>query len=419
MDSVPAVSVSSATAPHPAAPPAGPRGLVALNALNFFLAEVAGVGIPFASDLLRERGWNLTAIGAAAAVAGLGVFLAQTPAGWLLDRLPRPRLLLAAAALVVGVGYGVLPLVPATMWAVYPALFLAGVAQAVFVSALCMLALGLAGAAGFNRVMGSNQAWNHAGNLAAALGAMFAARYFGLGGVFAGIFGMSVLAATSAALVPRPRRRESGASCATAGAGWGALARDRRVWVLVASVALFHLANAPVMPLVAVQVKDLHGTDAQVAAVVLVAQAVMIPVAYLAGRLADRWGRKAVFAVGFVALPVRIALYPLADAPSELIAIQTLDGVGAGIYGVVVAAIAADLTRGRGGFNTLNGVLATALAVGGVVGPLVAGWTADRFGFGGAYGLFAGVAVVGAVLFIGWMPETGRAGRVAGTSLVG
>ncbi len=40
----------------------------------------------------------------------------------------------------------------------------------------------------------------------------------------------------------------------------------------------------------------------------LVAQAVMIPVALLAGRLCETWGRKPVFAVGFIALPVRIAL---------------------------------------------------------------------------------------------------------------
>ena len=49
--------------------------------------------------------------------------------------------------------------------------------------------------------------------------------------------------------------------------------------VLVIATALFHLANAPVMPLVALDVKSLQGSDVEMAAVVLVAQAVMIPVA--------------------------------------------------------------------------------------------------------------------------------------------
>ena len=55
-------------------------------------------------------------------------------------------------------------------------------------------------------------------------------------------------------------------------------------------------------------------------------------------------------------------------------ALQTLDGIGAGIYGVVIVAMCADLTRGKGGFNTLSGMIATALAVGGVAGPLGAGF---------------------------------------------
>ena len=100
------------------------------------------------------------------------------------------------------------------------------------------------------------------------------------------------------------------------------------------------------MPLIGLYVSRLGeaaGTDGaavnrQVAAVVLVAQAVMIPVALAAGRLCDRWGRKPVFAIGFVALPLRIFLYSLTTNPWVLVALQTLDGIGAGIYGVAIVA---------------------------------------------------------------------------------
>jgi hypothetical protein len=47
--------------------------------------------------------------------------------------------------------------------------------------------------------------------------------------------------------------------------------------MLVISLALFHIANAPVMPLAALYIKHLGGSDEQVAMVVLVAQIVMIP----------------------------------------------------------------------------------------------------------------------------------------------
>src|SRR5262249_40965369 len=117
------------------------------------------------------------------------------------------------------------------------------------------------------------------------------------------------------------------------------LFRDRRVVVLFAATALFHLANAPVMPLVGLYIARLGGSSTQVASVVLVAQTVMIPVALAAGVLCHRWGRKAVFAIGFVVLPVRIFLYSLTSDPWVLVALQALDGIGAGIYGVVIAVI--------------------------------------------------------------------------------
>ncbi len=61
--------------------------------------------------------------------------------------------------------------------------------------------------------------------------------------------------------------------------------------------------------------------------------------------------------------------------------LQGLDGVGAGIYGVVVVALSADLTRGKGGFNTLMGLFATALAIGGVIGPVLTGLLVQHLGF--------------------------------------
>jgi hypothetical protein len=177
------------------------------------------------------------------------------------------------------------------------------------------------------------------------------------------------------------------------------------------------VANAPFMPFVGAYITHLKGSNVQVAAVVLVAQAVMIPVALLTGWLCDRWGRKPAFAIGFLALPIRIFLYSLTRDPWGLVALQALDGIGAGVYGVAVVAVCADLTRGRGGFNALQGMLATALAVGGVLGPLAAGWLADHLGYNGFFYTFAAVAAAGAALFVLGMPETrpGESAPIAGT----
>jgi MFS family permease len=397
---------------HPAA---SRRSRTGLNAANFFLAEVTGVVMPFLAKLLSGRGWRDDAIGLALAVGGLGVCLAQAPAGLLVDRVRQRRALLAGASLVVGAGYGLLPLLPSDWWVVDPLVFVAGAGHAFFNPLLGALALGLVGHAALNRTMGVNQGWNHAGNLAAALTAMLLAGRLGLPAVFYAVVVVSVLAAASVSLVRADEvdeERASGAGNSKDGAGaFRGLLRDRRVLILFAATALFHLANAPVMPLVGLYVARLGGTDAQVAAVVLVAQTVMIPVALAAGRLGDRWGRKGVFGIGFVVLPLRIFLYSLTSDPWVLVALQTLDGVGAGIYGVVIVAICADLTRGRGGFNSLQGLIATALSVGGVLGPLVAGLLVQHLGFRMAFYAFTGVAAVAAALFLGFMPETRRPRR--------
>lgn len=389
------------------------RSWAGVNAANFFLAEVTGVTLPFVASALKDHGWSPLGIGVATALAGLGVFLMQTPAGIVTDRSRAHRRLLAAASLALGVCYGLLPLVSPTPLFWDALLFLSGAAQAFFLPVLGALALGLVGHAGLGRLMGANQGFNHAGNLAAALAALGLVALGGADAVFFAVFGVSLLAAASVYLIRGDELNEAaaaGESKSEPAVGLRDLLRDRRVQLLFAATALFHLANAPVMPLVAQDVKDLGGSDRQVAYVVLVAQAVMIPVALLAGWLVDVWGRKPVFAIGFVALPVRIGLYAVAQTPEQLVAIQTLDGIGAGIYGVVIVSMVADLTHGKGGFNALSGLIATALSVGGVVGPLMTGALTQTLGYPVAFGVFAGIAAVAAAVFLIFVPET-REGR--------
>ena len=392
--------VSSARAAEAAPETVSLRSRVGLNAANFFLAEITGVVMPFLGNYLEGQQWSETAIGVAIALAGLGVFLMQTPAGLIVDRCGsggrcwparrscwasataccrwcRPARLGRSAAVRGRGGAGVLS-APA------------GGAGA-----------GLVGHAALNRTMGNNQGWNHAGNIAAALLAMGLVSLFGVTSVFYAVAVVSVLAAGSVFLIREDELDESRASGAADGGGKGAglreLLRDRRVLVLLAATALFHLANAPVMPFVGAYIKKLGGNDVQVAAVVLVAQAVMIPVALAAGWLCDRWGRKSVFAIGFLALPVRIFLYSLTQDPWVLVALQALDGIGAGIYGVVIVAMCADLTQGQGRLQRPSGMIATALAIGGVIGPLGAGFLAEHLGYNGVFYVFAGIAAVAAV----------------------
>jgi MFS family permease len=388
------------------------RSLWGLNAANFLQAEMVGVLVPVLNGFLKKSGWSYQALGITTAIGGLGALLFQAPAGWLTDKLTCRRALFAVAALLTGACLVAIPMIPrATAW-IDTLLFLSGATGALFGPVLGALALALAGHRGLNRMMGMNQAWNHAGNIAAALVAMAVVSLAGLGSIFYSLGICSLLAAASMAAIRERDLDERVATGLTAGEpgepSWRHLLHNRTVLYLFISIFLFHLANAPILPTVALYVKKLGGSDSLMTATVLTAQLVMVPVALCAGRLCDSWGAKAVMAVAFWVLPVRIFAYSLAGGPAAVVWLQGLDGIGAGIYGVAVATFSADLTRGKGGFNTLMGLFATSLAIGGVAGPALSGILVGGLGFRSAFYIFAAIAALGAVLFSWLVPNTAR-----------
>src|SRR5581483_2262108 len=72
---------------------------IGLNAANFFLAEIGGVVVPFLSKYLVECGWSDGSVGVAIALGALGVFVMQTPAGFIVDCIRQRRAFLAAASM--------------------------------------------------------------------------------------------------------------------------------------------------------------------------------------------------------------------------------------------------------------------------------------------------------------------------------
>jgi MFS family permease len=382
-----------------------------LNAANFFQAEMIGVVLPVMNSYLKDAGWSYDSIGAATALAGLGTLLFQAPAGVLTDRLSQRRALFAAAAIVTGLCFALIPSAKSSIGLIDSLLFVAGAAQSLFAPVLAALALALVGHRQLNRTMGANQGWNHAGNVASALAAMALVSTGGVTSIFYAVGFSSALAMLSVFVIRESDLDERQAT----GLGdnqnarpvpWSTLFADRTVLILFVSIFAFHLANAPILPAVALYVKQLHGSDSLMTATVLTAQIVMIPVALLAGRGCDAWGRKATIAIAFWVLPLRIFSYSLVHTPKAVVWLQSLDGIGAGIYGVAVVALTADLTRGKGHFNSLMGLFATALAIGGVAGPLISGLLIQRLGFQMTFYVFAALAATGAILFTVFVPET-------------
>lgn len=89
-----------------------------------------------------------------------------------------------------------------------------------------------------------------------------------------------------------------------------------------------------------------------------------------------------------------------------LVAVQLLDGIGAGIFGVVSVLVVADLTRGTGRFNLTQGALATATGVGAGLSNVLAGFVVQAAGFDAGFLTLAAIAAFAAVCFALAMPET-------------
>jgi MFS family permease len=172
---------------------------------------------------------------------------------------------------------------------------------------------------------------------------------------------------------------------------------------------LFHFANAAVLPLVAefvAQGRNVKTAPLVMSSCVTVTQLTIIPSGLLIGRFAQEFPRKPVYLIAFCALPVRCLLYTLSDNPIWLIAVQTLDGIGVGVFGIMQTLVIADLTKGTGRFNLVQGVTGMAVGIGASSSNLLGGNVVERLGYQAGFVTMAGIAAVALAVFWMAMPET-------------
>jgi Na+/melibiose symporter-like transporter len=284
----------------------------------------------------------------------------------------------------------------------------------VFGPAVAAVTLGLTTRARLARQMGRNSAFDHAGNVAiaavaGAVGYVFSQRaVFLMVPVFAALASIAMLSIPARAIDEDRARGLDDGEPVPRPAGYLSLLRSRPLLVFALCAMLFQFANAPLLPLVGQKLAQSHPAwaTAMMSSCIIAAQFIMLPVALAVGHTADRLGRKPILLLGFAVLPVRAVLYTVSDSAPWLIAVQLLDGVGAGIFGAITPLIVADLMRGTGRFNLAQGAVATVQGIGASLSGLVAGIIVDHAGYSAAF-LTSAAAACGALaaLFLG-MPET-------------
>lgn len=396
--------------------PPSRRSLAGLDWLNFFIADVqTGFG-PFVAVYLTSRAWTQVEIGLVLTAGGIVGLAGQIPGGAIIDAARDKRRLAALA--VGGVGLSALAI---ALWPVFLVVLAAKVlhsaASCLIGPAIAAISLGLVGHDSLGERLGRNARF-------ASIGAGVAAALMGAIGYL--VSHQAVFLATAAFIVPTllalariraaeidTRRASGGAAGAPRGSRLRALAEDRRLLVFAACLLLFHLANAAMLPLMAgivtMQVAD--WASVLIAACMVVPQIVVAILSPWVGRQAELRGRRPLLLLGFGALALRGVLFALSADPYVLVAVQVLDGVSAATLGVLLPLIAADLTRGAGGFNVTLGILGTAMGIGASLSTTLAGYLADAFGTEVAFLGLASIVAAGLLVVWGLMPETrGRKG---------
>ena len=408
-----------------------PRSLDTLNAL---LVDVNGAIRPYLNVYLYvQRDWGDGAVGLVGTVSGLAALALQTPIGAGIDAVRDKRLVILAA--LVGLSLGtVVVAISAQFWPVLVAACVLATVGGVLSPAVAALTLGLVPRRVLARRMGRNAAFERAGNVGIALLIGAVGWLFPDRAVFLLVPALAVSAAAALFSIPRsaidpvrargqepgarkPNAQESNAQelgaardgrAAGAPAGLRALLRNRPLLIFCACVTLFHFANGPLLTLVAQEIGQAHPEWSSVIVSVCIvgAQAVMVPMAILVGRRADAWGRKPLLVLGFAVLPLRALLYLASHDPVWLIAVQCLDGIGAGLLSAAKPLVLADLMRGSGRYNLAHGLVGTLQGAGASLAFVVAGTLAQGTGFWAAYLLLAGVALAALAVLVFLMPET-------------
>ena len=393
------------------------HSLRALQASNFFLADVqTGLG-PFLAAYLAGAGWKPGPVGVVLTLGGVITVLLQTPAGAIVDQVHSKRQVLVLGTLVLAIGAALLSLSTAP-WTVYPAQLLIGGAGPFLAPTLAAITMGLVGPRLFDRQFGKNQAYNSAGNVACALLIIAISRFVGNRAIFitAALLTVptivSVLSIRGGDIDYRLARGGTTSSGARgdqkAESVLGVLAGDRVLAVFLVCAFFFHFANAAMLPELGEMLsKQSTGLAAPLmSACIIVTQVVITCSAASIGRFANVHGRKPLLLLGFGVLPFRALFYTLTQKMFALIAIQLFDGIANAIFGVVAILVVADRTRGSGRFNLAQGALAAAVGIGAALSNLFGGKMIQYYSFHASFLALGAVAAIAFAVLLFGVPET-------------
>ncbi|EZP54980.1 MFS transporter [Sphingomonas sp. RIT328] len=391
------------------------RATTALQALNFFMADMqAGIG-PFLGVFLQQRGWTSGPIGTVMSAGGVAGMIMTVPAGAFIDHTEKKRLVVIVTGICT-VMASFLILLSQSGWVVTVSQVATAIAGAAIGPAVTGMTLGVVRQRGFNAQNGRNQAWNHAGNMIGAGLSGFLGWKFGMPAIFYLAAAFGVLAIISVLMIPEraidhqaARGLENGeddddGKSGGQAEGFKTLLANKPMLILAAALACFHLGNGAMLPLYSLAVVGAGKGNAALftATTVVVAQAVMIVAALVAMKMSAGRGYWLVLLISFAALPLRGFLAGTFIEHWGVWPVQALDGIGAGLQSVAVPGLVACLLDGTGRVNVGQGAVMTIQGLGASLSPAIGGWIAQALGYHAAFLILGSFALASLGLWIGF-----------------
>jgi MFS family permease len=389
---------------------ASTRSLAGLDWVNFFSAGVqTGFG-PFIAVYLTMQHWTGLSIGGVLSLGTTVAMVSQIPAGVLVDGMASKRLAGAGGLIAIGAS-ALLFVVSPTALGVGAAEILHGFASCMLNPAIAAISLAIVSRHALGERLGRNVRFSSLGNGVAAAIMGVAGYYLASASVFLLTALLTLPAMLALAFIEPPPAPPAGAPHQAALPPWHdlrALFLDRRLLAFMACLVLFQLADAAMLPYVGRKIAGEAGrlSTPLIAVALVLPQLVVAILSPSVGRTAEQRGRRIVMLAGFAAEPLRGVLFAFVDKPVPLVLIQSLDGIGAAVIGVLLPLIAADISRERGHFNLTMGAIGVAVGAGAALSTSMAGAVDDWLGDNAAL-LSLAIAGLAATLVV-WaiMPES-------------
>lgn len=386
---------------------------MALAALNFFLADARdGLG-PFLDAFLATRGWSSMALGTIATVGGLIGLVATPMFGALVDGTRYKRALVAIPVVVV-TAVALLTLAAPTPTIVWVGQIGTAVVGAVIGPALMGLTLGLVGQKLFSGQVSRNEVWNHAGNVVSLAAVFITVSLYGEQAIV-WLMLLTAVAAVIAAGCINPKGidhqtarglSESDTDDTDAPSGLKVLIATPGLVLLSVLLLMFHFGNAPMSRLVAQQFAIELGTPFRTTAIITgVAQVTMVAVALATPYLIGRFGLAAVMLTALCALPIRGLIAGTQTGFWSIFPVQMLDGVGAGLIGIVTPVAVERLLAGTGRFNVGFAAVMTMQGIGASLSNVVAGTIVSEYGYAASHLVSGAIAIIAVAIFLRWRTD--------------